>query len=382
MARLVHVDQDIGKLSTHSGRLERWLGPQAEVLSAVGRDWYGPPIPIIGVPGKVYLRGGPGGGDFVGRIEGGYFGNLYDFARQRIRAALRRTARRQFCTASMGFASLGDLIAEASAGKKRVFVYQKLGGQGVVGGSNTVWYRGSTPPTGATAGGVPAGSVCDDTTTGSFAFTNPAAPDTQHLTRWDSSSSVAATTLMLYDRLYAVEATMNDNTAQAVTGVPSRYQSTTGTDPDYVGGNFLFVECREALPATDHNWTVCTYKDQDDAASTLPSVAGVASCGAHRLDLPVGYWFAPLEAGDVGIKALTQLQCSAAVAGGNIAFAIGHPLGILAHPLANLFWSLDGVTGAFNLNRVFDNACLAFLELAKPGTGTTAYTGLFETVSG
>lgn len=370
-------------LSTHSGRLERWLGPQAEVLSAMGKGWYGPPIPLIGVPGGVYLRGGEHGGDFVGPIEGGYFGNLYDFACQRMRAALRRTGRRSVYTTHAGFSSLGDLIAEAtSGGKKRIFIYNKTGVTGVTGSTSSLWYEGSTPAAGMTAAGAPAGTAHVSSDTGGFSFSNPSGTDSQHFTRWDSWASVASNTLLLYDRLFAVEKTMNSTATEAVTGVPTRYQN-TGSGADSAAGNFLFIECRATLSGVAHNWTVCEYTDQNgNTGVSLPSVTGNSGCIAKRLDMPTQTWFCPLDTGDTGILNITQMQCSANIVAGNIAFVIGHPIAVLAHPIINMVWTLDGVTGAFNLNRIFDDACLAFLELMKPSAAATTYSGTFETVSG
>ena len=159
--------------------------------------------------------------------------------------------------------------------------------------------------------------------------------------------------------------------------------SIVATDPDYIGGNFLFVEVGgTALAATAHNWTVCTYLDQANAASTMPSLTGNSSAIVRRLDHPVGQWFAPLATGDVGIKALTQMQCSAAVLTGVINFVIGHPIAFMPCPAANLVCVTDGINTAFNLARVFDNAALAFLEITKPATTATNYTGSFTLVHG
>jgi len=175
---------------------------------------------------------------------------------------------------------------------------------------------------------------------------------------------------------------MSSTATEAVTGVPSRYQNTTGGAVDSAEGNFLFVECGAALGATAHNWTTCLYTDQGGTTGvTLPSLTGNSSCIVNRLDHPTGQWFAPLASGDTGIKALTQMQCSASVTG-TINFVIGHPIAFFPCPIANLIWVYDGINSAFNLTRIFDDACLAFLEITKPATGATTYTGTFDTVSG
>jgi hypothetical protein len=196
-------------------------------------------------------------------------------------------------------------------------------------------------------------------------------------------SSVVGNTLLLYDRLFQVDKTMNSTATEAVTGVPTRYQSGTATAADYIGGNFLFVEVGgTALAATAHNWTVCTYTDQASAASTLPSLTGNSAAIVRRLDHPTSQWFAPLESGDVGVKALTQMQCSAAVATGVINFVIGHPIAWMPCPVVNLVCVADGINTSFNLVRIFDDAALTFLEVTKPATTATNYTGQFESVAG
>ena len=200
---------------------------------------------------------------------------------------------------------------------------------------------------------------------------------------WVSAAHAVDAEVRLYDRLFSVAKTMNSTATEAVTGVPTRYQSTTATNPDYIGGNFLFIEVGgTALAATAHNWTTCLYTDQANASSTLPSLTGNSGAIARRLDHPTQQWFAPLASGDVGIKAWTQMQCSAAVATGVINFVIGHPIAWMPCPIANMVCVADGINTSFNLVRVFDGAALAFLEVNKPSTTSTLYTGQFESVAG
>jgi hypothetical protein len=365
-------------LGTHAQQLERWLGRDiVESLSESMRKWYGPPIPVGGVPGKVFVHSG---GDFRGRIGAGVGATaqcmVEDFVRR-----WRKAARLNMGTAHAGFSSLSDLIAERTAGKGRDFFFQKAGTTGVVGATNSLWRLGNFPAAGAAGAAAPGGTAPTDASTGAFPFVNPTGGDTQHFVRADVLASLA-NTLLLYDRIFAVAKTMNSTTTEAVTGAPTRYQNTTAGTADSAEGNFLFVECGTALAATAHNWTVCTYTDQTGAASTLPSLTGNSGNIANRLDHPVGQWFASLETGDTGIRTLTQMQCSAAVATGTIDFVIGHPIAFLPVPLANIACVTDGINTAFNLRRVFDDACLAFLEVLKPATGATTYTGAFTTVAG
>ncbi|WP_311965189.1 hypothetical protein, partial [Acinetobacter baumannii] len=62
-----------------------------------------------------------------------------------------------------------------------------------------------------------------------MAFDNPSS-GTLHLIGADFSASVANNAVMLYDRIFDVAKTMNSTATEAVTGVPTRYQSTVWTD--------------------------------------------------------------------------------------------------------------------------------------------------------
>jgi hypothetical protein len=136
------------------------------------------------------------------------------------------------------------------------------------------------------------------------------------------------------------------------------------------------------LAATAHNWTVCQYTDDaGNTGNSFPSIAGVSACVVGGVDLPAGSWFMGLAAGDVGVKALTQMQCSAAVATGTIDFTVGHPIAFFPCPVANMVCIADGINSAFNLQKIYDNACLSFLEIAKPATTATSYNGMITSVA-
>jgi hypothetical protein len=375
------------QLSTHAQKLERWLGgsEQLERISTGMKDWYGPPIPMQGVPGNVWAHKG---GDFKGPITSGGFANGYDFFESRVKRIAKNWHMRQMRVANAGFASLADLVAEATqGGKLQQLAFQKAGATGVVAVTNSLWGLGNQPAAGANPAAAPGGEAPTKATTGCIGFTNASAfsgSDTMHFVSGYAVASVAGQSLLLYDRIFSVLKTMNSTATESVTGVPTRYQSTTQTDPDFAGGNFLFVEVlNTALAATGHNWTVCLYTDQDgNTGATLPSLTGNNAGIARRLDHPTSQWFAPLASGDIGIQQLDQMQCSAAVATGTIAFTIGHPLAWMPCPIINLACVVDGINSAFSMARVFDDAALAFLEVCKPATTATTYTGMITTVSG
>ncbi len=374
--------------NTNPGHLERWLGAEkvAQISAAMcnpAARWYGRPIAIAGVPGRVYACGD---GDFVGAIDAGYEVSAIDRAEDIVRRAVRRERARISRIKRTQRGAIGSLDAAISAyigGGNRTFLFNKAGTTGVVNSTNTLWFVGNQPAAGAAAAAAPGGTVPVDSSTGAFIFDNPSGGATQHFAFGNPIASVAPNTLLLYDRIFSVTKTMNSTATEAVTGVPTRYQSVTPGAHDYAGNNFLMIECRTVLPATAHNWTVCTYTDQDgNAGATLPSVTGNASNIVNRLDQPVGTWFCPLASGDTGIKNLTQMQCSAAVATGAIDFTIGHAIAFMPCGIANFTCEKDGLTTSLSLERIQDDACLAFLEILKAATTATTYNGQFTTRRG
>lgn len=356
--------------STHSGRLERWVGAQRlDALSRSFKDWYGPPVHLLDVPGSVRICGD---GDFVGGFERGYFASaadsLFDWQ--------RRLARNR-SSLNTGFTSISSALAQASQGLKYGWYFNKAGPTGVIAASSTLWRLGNQPSAGSVGAAAPGGTAHVDSDAGGFPFTNPSSGTTR-LTGIDACASVLGNSLLLYDRLFAVGKTMASTGTEAVTGVPTRYQSTTAANEDYAGGNFGFIETGgTALANTGHNWTVCKYTNQaGTTGQTLPSVTGVAACIVDRLDQPISTWFVPLAAGDTGIAAWSQMQCSASVATGVISFCIGHPLGIISFPVVNIMFPFDWLTNRNQAPRIFDDACLAFLEVTKPTATASIYYGM------
>jgi len=361
-------------LGTHAGKLERWLGRESvELLSERMRTWYGPPIAVGGVPGKVFVHGG---GDFRGPlVEGGFVSalDLAESAARRVLSAARQLARNHL-GANMAISNFDGVVAALAGGNRRDFFFNKTGATGVTAVTNSLWGLANQPAAGANASNAPGGDAPTDATTGAPLFTNPAS-GTQHIVNAWAHASVAGNNILVYDRIFQVNKTMNSTATEAVTGVPSRYQGTTGGDPDSAEGNFLFVEVGgTALAGTAHNWTTCLYTDQSgNTNATLPSLTGVSGAIVRRLDHPIGQWFAPLASGDTGIQKLDQMQCSAAVATGVINFVIGHPLIFVPCPAANMVCMVDGLNTAASLVRVFDDAALALLEVMKPSTTATNY---------
>lgn len=377
--------------SVHSDRLERWLGKErVEYLSRMatkggcGSNWYGTPINLLDVPGNVRLTGD---GDFIGNFDRGYFMTAVDQFAEHLSDIWRRTRHGvpNRALAGVGLASIHEALSRASSGFGQMLnggQISKIGPTGVAGAASSLWRVGTSPVAGAAGSAAPGGRAPTKATTGAMAFNNPAT-GTLRLIGADFSSSVINNCVMVYDRIFDVAKTMNSTATEAVTGVPSRFNTSDTSSENYAAGNFLFIEVgATALAATAHNWTTCTYTDQDNnAGATLPSVAGISGAIVDRFDMPLNSWFCPLAAGDFGIRALTQMQCSAAVATGAINFVIGHKIGIMNFPVINSLLPFDWLTSRDLAPYIPNDACVAMFELPKPSTATTTYNGTIYTVS-
>lgn len=366
--------------STHAARLERWLGPeQCETISQSMAKWYGPPIAIRGVPGAVWAVKG---GDFCGPLKGGGFASLADYATERLKRIERRIRERQNAKMSAGFSSLSDLISEATTGGKRQdWWYYKVGSGAVTGASWSLWELSGFPPAGSAPSAIPGGSVPTNATVGAIPFVNPGGGDTLHITTIQSQASTAPNTLLMYDRTFhASGVSATSTSAQAVSGTPTRYATTTSP------GVFAFPEVTTTLGATASNLTM-QYTDQaGNTAENAPAIAMTTSAAATGRRIPLGSaapfgWFIPLNSADTGLRTITNLTLSASMTAGVFNIVMGKPLAWVPQPVANSMVVMDGINSAFSLVEVLTNACLAFIEMKGVGSSTT-YTGTVTMVAG
>ena len=263
-----------------------------DAMAGNGQRWYGRPICLLDVPGSWITSDG----DFVMlHVNGGFFASAMDVIESRLKRLLRKWVGRSTATLQRRFrldfrraASFFVWIRAAAPTSTRSARPASLPRP------RPLWRVGLQPTAGSAGAATPGGTAHSSADTGALSFANPAS-GTTHLVGADVGASVIGNTLMIYDRLFSVAKTMNATTTEAVSGVPTRYQSTTSSAQDYIGDNFGFIEIGgTALAATAYNWTVCTYTGQDNASSTLPSVTGLSGGIVDRLDQPTNQWFVPL----------------------------------------------------------------------------------------
>ena len=160
--------------------------------------------------------------------------------------------------------------------------------------------------------------------------------------------------------------------------VPDRYQAA-----DTAPGTFVSGEITTALSATAHNITV-TYVDQDgNAAEAATAYAAPVSAVANRTPTVAGQWFVPLNGTDTGARYLTNItQSTITSVTGVTNWFLGHPLAFMPFAVANIPQVLDGINSAFNLVRIYDDACLAFMTPAVASAATIVHTGQIKLASG
>lgn len=365
----------------HSDRIERWLGAeQAAHLSRQMEQWYGPPIPVSGVPGCVYAARG---GDFVGSLKGGQFACAADAAWERIKRRMRMASRVEHGRLN-AIATYADLL-QAARTRTQSLAFNKPGA-GSTGQSCSFWILGNPgnyPAAGGAPAAAPGGTVHTSATGGAMAFANPTTGQTYFIggTSKMTTTTPGCASLLLYDKLWGVSKAASSTATEAVSGAPTRYTSTTPGAVDSAEGNFLYVAATASMGATAHNWTVCTYTDQaGNTGATLPAVTGIVATSTGVVDMQ-SLWFAPLATGDTGIKALTQMQNSASVTGVP-EFAIGHPIGWLPILGSQGDWFTDAILGGFQFSRVFDDACLAIMAVLGPQSITTTFSGQIDLIQG
>jgi len=324
------------------------------------------PVPIIGVGASAYK------GTIIPRDDR----EVRDLAASMIR---RKSKFERIKGERGGFASLSDLISEATTGaKQQVLFYSKTGiAPGAVSGTSPLWNSSAVPAAGGVGGSSGTGAVPTRAQTGALAQANATGGDTLHLTTWSGVTSVAGSVL-LYDRLWHMTYNHATATSTAVdsNNRPSRYQGTTSAP-----GNFCTSEITTTL-VTAHNIGI-TYVD--DAGNTTEANTNVAARlgAAQTLAFTAPQWTHTLNTPDLGLRYITNFnQSTITSVTGVSSVVVGHPLSILPQPAANVSFVLDGINSAFNLVRVLDDACLSLYDFFKTANTAATLVGWITLVSG
>lgn len=326
------------------------------------------PVPIMGVGASAYK------GTIIPRSDR----EVRDIAESMIR---RKSVYQRLKGERGGFASLSDLITEATTGgKSQSIYYQKAGAApGATAGTSPLWNSGNVPPAGGVGGTSGTGSVPTRTQTGALKQENATGGDTLHLTTWTGLSTVAGS-VMLYDRLWHMTYNHASATTTAVDSAnrPTRHQ-TASTAP----GNFCTSEVTTVLSATAHTIGI-TYVDSDDnAAEANTNVAVRVSSAVQTILFTAPQWNHVLKSPDHGLRYITEVdQSTITSVTGVSSVVIGHPLAILPQPAANVAFILDGINSAFNLIQIEDDACLSLYDFQKSANTAATLTGWIKLVSG
>lgn len=353
--RAAHRRLRFGRIT--EGKLERWYGGDVMDSLHLAASGCSVPIPIMGVPAAAYR------GQLVGYPK------------------VADTLRRLFGNERGGFTSLSDLIAEGSGGKAQTFPFNKVGTTGIVSGGQSLWAVGNLPAAGSFGAAPAGGTTFDRTSTGAVGQQNPSGGDTLHLTTFSAVSTVSGS-LMLMDRLFAAQTAANPGTgAVSISGTQNRYTGSAGT-ATYAAGNVIIPLTSSTLAATAHNLTYA-YTDQDNnGGASSGAVAGRSAAAIGQIDLTAGLWAAPFAAGDTGVRQIESVTFSASPATGQVDHTLARPLAICPTPAANNVFVLDGINSAFNLVRIIDNACLAYMEFFKAATTAATVSGSIQLVAG
>lgn len=362
------------KLSPSSQRIERWLGSElANGISNQAKGWHGPPIPVLNIPGRIYITGE---GDYVGAIQGGFYASLFDYVYQKIRAAEKRWQKNQRNCLNTGFSSLSDLISEATTGGKgQDIYYQKTStvAKPAAAYCQDLWNMAAVPVAGSNGGALAAGTVYNASSTGRLPIIDPGGSDTNHLTTWTAFGTVVGA-ILLADRLFAFSGSHNSANA-ACTGVPTRYQDTTAA------GSYISARVTTILSSTAHNITI-TYMDENGntaEAGTAQAARVSSAVGTKPFTTP--QWFYYLNTGDAGVRKITNWATSAGNTGVSDVY-IAHALAICPMVVVNQGFILDGINSAFNLVKILGGSCLMLEEFFMPATTVGTFTGLLKVVGG
>lgn len=271
---------------------------------------------------------------------------------------------------SNGFASEDEILNATTTNSKAQQIWvEKTLSTTVAGGWQTAWNGVGFPEAGTTPTVGSAGAVkCDKSTTGAFPFTNAAGGAKLNLlSGCFRYTGTAGNTLVLLDRL------AHANIAYDAAGTTTFSPVIDGTDRLAAGeGAMIMTEVTTGV--TTSNTRTFTYTNQAGTGGRVtPNAIMGASLTVGRIPASssagVAQLFVPLQAGDIGVRTITDTTLVSGTGTGAINICLVKPLAYIPIPAngidVDFIWSLP------TMPRIKDNMCLMFAIL--PG-GATAGT--------
>lgn len=232
---------------------------------------------------------------------------------------------------------------------------------------------------------IPGGTAVSRATTGALSagLSNPTGADLKYLLTVGFTSSVTLNMIILADILVAASSiNANVNTSQTVnTTALTRYTGTASA------GNLLTFEVTTALGATASNLTVTSYTNSAGTGSRASSATAMTTSAiVGRLQPVLLGPYMNLQAGDIGVQSVQNVQFSAAMGAGVLNLYIYRPLHFLPGVGANVYVERDSTVQIDGLTElvVGTDSQLGFLTFfVFPNTTSTGnVTAFLRTVSG
>lgn len=262
----------------------------------------------------------------------------------------------------MALTTLDQLVA-AMPGQALPFT--KASVTSVAGAYISLWAAAGLPGAGSlSVGNTTTGVIPDVNTNGSFTFVNPSGGNLSYLAKCVATSSSVGT-ITIYDRVW------HGGSYTSVNGAISANTTTAVTRPSSGVALELWAEIATALSATATTITA-TYVNQAGTGSRSATVTLPASAIASRM-----FPFA-LQAGDTGIRQITNLAGSAAPTG---TFNV-----VILRRLIDIPIAIAGVSqvldfGQLGLPQVLDSSCLAMMMTTNT-TSSGTLSGAMSLVQG
>lgn len=265
-----------------------------------------------------------------------------------------------------GFTSRDDIINEVSAnGKQDAWHFYKVGTAPEAAGVwHSFWRGAGNPGAGATAAATPGTSYSADQSTslaGAIWFPDRD-PDFRHLLSFGAVATQNCT-LMLYDRLVAVNVTLASSSQTVNSTALPRY---TGTDATL---NEAWLELTTASTAAGANIGLSSYTSADGSTSQSGANLAALPAAATNIDAMVQL---PLSATKRGVRSVETLAVGTTATAAVANVLILRPLARIPL-LANVWNEVSFLDDTMGLPRIYDNAVLGLAMLASGTTATTVW---------